>query len=52
VQGIIVFASVMATLGLQILIESGRQLITKVVEITNSLYFFMFCKWWTLFVRF
>ncbi|QCD85973.1 ferrous-iron efflux pump FieF [Vigna unguiculata] len=27
--GIIVFASVMATLGLQILIESGRQLITK-----------------------
>ncbi|KAL2972266.1 hypothetical protein AAZX31_15G244900 [Glycine max] len=28
--GIIVFASVMATLGLQILIESGRQLISKV----------------------
>ncbi|XP_047157349.1 metal tolerance protein 10-like [Vigna umbellata] len=27
--GIIVFASVMATLGLQILIESGRQIITK-----------------------
>ncbi|XP_020111461.1 uncharacterized protein LOC109726332 [Ananas comosus] len=28
-QGIIVFASVMGTLGLQVLIESGRQLITK-----------------------
>ncbi|CAK8536681.1 unnamed protein product [Lathyrus sativus] len=27
--GIIVFASVMATLGLQILIESGRQIISK-----------------------
>jgi divalent metal cation (Fe/Co/Zn/Cd) transporter len=30
-QGIIVFASVMATLGLQILIESGRQIIAKVI---------------------
>jgi hypothetical protein len=31
-QGIVVFASVMATLGLQILFESGRQLVTKVSE--------------------
>jgi len=30
-QGIIVFASVMATLGLQILIESGRQIFAKVI---------------------
>ena len=29
-QGIVVFASVMATLGLQILFESGRELIIKV----------------------
>jgi len=29
-QGIVVFASVMATLGLQILFESGREIITKV----------------------
>ena len=29
-QGIIVFASVMATLGLQILLESVRQLLSKV----------------------
>jgi hypothetical protein len=29
-QGIVIFASVMATLGLQILFESTRQLITKV----------------------
>lgn len=29
-QGIVVFASVMATLGLQILFESGRQLLAKV----------------------
>jgi len=34
-QGIIVFASVMATLGLQILIESGRQSISKVIEIST-----------------
>ncbi|KAL5141766.1 Metal tolerance protein 6 [Glycine soja] len=32
--GIIVFASVMATLGLQILIESGRQLISKIAVYT------------------
>jgi len=31
VQGIIVFASVMATLGLQVLIESGRELVSKVI---------------------
>lgn len=29
-QGIVVFASIMATLGLQILLESGRQFIAKV----------------------
>ena len=30
-QGIIVFASVMATLGLQLLLESIRQLLSKVL---------------------
>jgi cobalamin biosynthesis protein CobD/CbiB len=43
-QGIIVFASVMATLGLQILIESARQIISKVIEInacfTNQSFIF------------
>ncbi|KAI3804690.1 hypothetical protein L1987_26426 [Smallanthus sonchifolius] len=34
--GIIVFASVMGTLGFQILLESGRQLITKTHPNTNS----------------
>ncbi|KAJ4836425.1 hypothetical protein Tsubulata_043004, partial [Turnera subulata] len=34
--GIVVFASVMATLGLQILFESGRQLITKIALYTVS----------------
>ncbi|KAF2302902.1 hypothetical protein GH714_010792 [Hevea brasiliensis] len=34
--GIVVFASVMATLGLQILFESGRQLITKIALYTIS----------------
>lgn len=29
-QGIVVFASVMATLGLQVLFESGRELLLKV----------------------
>ena len=29
-QGIVVFASVMATLGIQILLESARELISKV----------------------
>ena len=29
-QGIIVFASVMATLGFQVILESGRELITQV----------------------
>lgn len=32
-QGIIVFASVMATLGLQILLESVRHLVSKVRDI-------------------
>ncbi|XP_065626162.1 uncharacterized protein LOC111987016 isoform X5 [Quercus suber] len=41
--GIIVFASVMATLGLQILLESVRQLLSKMVQLkgnpqTNSAY--------------
>lgn len=35
VQGIIVFASVMGTLGLQVLLESGRQLITKVRRVSE-----------------
>ncbi|KAK9077663.1 hypothetical protein SSX86_006000 [Deinandra increscens subsp. villosa] len=34
--GIIVFASIMGTLGLQILLESGRQLIAKTQPDTNS----------------
>lgn len=34
--GIVVFATVMATLGLQILFESVRQLITKVCIIINE----------------
>lgn len=32
-QGLVVFASIMATLGLQILFESGRQIITKVCNL-------------------
>ena len=38
-QGIIVFASIMATLGLQILLESGRQLIAKVCSTTIYSFF-------------
>jgi cation diffusion facilitator family transporter len=34
--GIIVFASVMATLGLQVLLESGRQLVAKVLYIFSG----------------
>ena len=37
-QGIIVFASVMATLGLQILLESGRQFVSKVCNF-NTIFF-------------
>ena len=37
-QGIIVFASVMATLGLQILLESGRQFVNKVCNF-NTIFF-------------
>lgn len=41
IQGIIVFASVMATLGLQILIESARQLVAKVFEFKDEI----ICCW-------
>jgi hypothetical protein len=38
IQGIIVFASVMATLGLQILLESARQLMDKVCNFNLTVY--------------
>ncbi|TQD90917.1 hypothetical protein C1H46_023520 [Malus baccata] len=43
--GIIVFASVMATLGLQILLESGRQLASKVVGLAAAVLAVRFF-WW------
>lgn len=42
-QGIIVFASVMATLGLQILFESGRELVTKVLHFYIGVMYCDYC---------